>query len=122
MKSTLFACLTLFAAIAHAQDAPESKTPAAITEASPPLFDKAKTLSRCEQPAFIKCLEMDEASCKRAMSEATDEANAAMAEEIAKAQPMSEAMASYIQGLGSGKLLGGMIKKTNGKFYTCMKR
>jgi hypothetical protein len=65
---------------------------------------------------------MDVETCKTAMSESTDDANAAMAAEVAKAGADVAQLEGFIQGFGAGKLMGGMIKRTKGKLYTCMSK
>ena len=129
MKSILLVCLAMSAALVHAQetDAPKPQDVVATpqdttTKPNPFVLDKAVTLARCEQPALLKCIEMDVETCKTAMSESTDDANAAMAAEVAKAGPDVAKLEGFIQGFGAGKLMGGMIRRTKGKLYTCMSK
>ena len=61
---------------------------------------------------------MDEASCKAAMTDSVNEANAGADMEAAKGTP-GPALDGYLQGFTVGKVFGGMIKRTQGKFYGC---
>jgi hypothetical protein len=124
MKSLLALSFAFASLTAQAQESSDLKLAAAApVDPSAFVIDKTAAMGRCEQPALVKCLEMDEASCKSAMGEAADEANTAMAAEVARQKPTTATMEGYIQGVGAGRLIGAMVKKTNGKFYGCvMKR